>query len=61
MRHGPIISKTTIAKKSARGYWNPNNCTHLICFISGQLKFDYPLYSRKSQNFWIKVFRYLFY
>ncbi|MFT7202305.1 MAG: transposase, partial [Algoriphagus sp.] len=40
-----INSKIQLAKKRARGYRNINNFIHMIYFIAGKLKFDYPLYS----------------
>lgn len=40
-----INSKIQLAKKRARGYRNTKNYINMIYFISGKLKFDYPLYS----------------
>ena len=40
-----INSKIQLAKKRARGYRNVSNFINMIYFISGKLKFDYPLYS----------------
>ena len=40
-----INSKIQLAKKRARGYRNITNFINMIYFISGKLKFDYPLYS----------------
>ncbi|MCH7411845.1 transposase, partial [Belliella sp. DSM 111904] len=40
-----INSKIQLAKKRARGYRNISNFINMIYFISGKLKFDYPLYS----------------
>lgn len=40
-----INSKIQLAKKRARGYRNITNFINMIHFISGKLKFDYPLYS----------------
>lgn len=40
-----INSKIQLAKKRARGYRNIDNFIHMIYFIAGKLKFDYPLYS----------------
>lgn len=39
-----INSKIQLAKKRARGYRNIENFINMIYFISGKLKFDYPLY-----------------
>ncbi|MCK5536592.1 MAG: transposase, partial [Bacteroidales bacterium] len=39
-----INSKIQLAKKRARGYRNTTNFINMIYFISGKLKFDYPLY-----------------
>ena len=40
-----INSKIQLAKRRARGYRNIKNFINMIFFISGKLKFDYPLYS----------------
>lgn len=40
-----INSKIQLAKKRARGYRNISNFINMIYFISGKLKFNYPLYS----------------
>ena len=40
-----INSKIQLAKRRARGYRNIKNFINMIYFISGKLKFDYPLYS----------------
>jgi transposase len=40
-----INSKIQLAKKRARGYRNIQNFISMIYFISGKLRFDYPLYS----------------
>lgn len=39
-----INSKIQLAKKRARGYRNIDNFINMIYFITGKLKFDYPLY-----------------
>ena len=39
-----INSKIRLAKRRARGYRNINNLINMIYFLSGKLKFDYPLY-----------------
>lgn len=39
-----INTKIQLAKKRARGYRNIDNFIYMIYFISGKLKFDYPLY-----------------
>jgi transposase len=40
-----INSKIQLAKKRARGYRNIYNFIHMIYFVAGKLKFDYPLFS----------------
>ena len=40
-----INSKIQLAKRRARGYRNIDNFMHMIHFLCGKLKFDYPLYS----------------
>ncbi len=40
-----INSKIQLAKRRARGYRNIQNFIHMINFICGKLKFDYPQYS----------------
>jgi transposase len=40
-----INAKIQLAKKRARGYKNTQNFIHMIYFIAGKLKFDYPRYS----------------
>lgn len=39
-----INNKVQLAKRRARGYTNLNNFIHMIYFLCGKLKFDYPLY-----------------
>ncbi len=41
-----INSKIQLAKKRARGYRNIKNFINMVYFITGKLKFDYPLYLR---------------
>jgi transposase len=41
-----INAKIQLAKKRARGYRNTYNFINMIYFITGKLKFDYPLYLR---------------
>lgn len=40
-----INSKIQLAKKRARGFRNINNFIHMIYFVTGKLKFNYPRYS----------------
>jgi transposase len=40
-----INSKVQLAKRRARGYRCTKNFINMIYFLSGKLKFDYPLYS----------------
>ncbi len=40
-----INSKVQLAKARARGYRNTDNFINMIYFLTGKLKFDYPLYS----------------
>jgi transposase len=40
-----INSKVQLAKARARGYRNIQNFINMIYFLTGMLKFDYPLYS----------------
>ncbi|HED06000.1 MAG TPA: ISL3 family transposase, partial [Ignavibacteria bacterium] len=39
-----INSKIQLAKRRASGFRNIDNFINMIYFISGKLKFDYPLY-----------------
>jgi transposase len=39
-----INSKIQLAKRRARGFRNLGNFIHMIYFLCGKLKFDYPLY-----------------
>lgn len=41
-----INSKIQLAKKRARGFRNTKNFINMIYFITGKLKFDYPLFLR---------------
>ena len=38
-----INSKIQLAKRRARGYRNIKNYINMIYFLTGKLKFDYPL------------------
>lgn len=38
-----INSKIQLAKRRARGYRNTTNFIHMIYFVAGKLKYDYPL------------------
>ena len=38
-----INSKIQLAKRRARGFRHVTNFIHMIYFIAGDLKFDYPL------------------
>lgn len=40
-----INTKIQLAKRRARGFSNIDNFIHMIYFISGKLKLDYPLNS----------------
>ena len=40
-----INSKIQLAKRRARGYRNIKNFINMIYFLTGKLKYDYPLYS----------------